>query len=294
MRVYFPHDPRLSRAFERIRQAFIKHAPPGTEWVQNPHHDAVHVIHWMGQNPAQHTARDEILFSQPTLPLSSRYVIFLHCPNWPYPQFEDQFRKLVQGALLVVTHTPEFLSFRGTIENCSVHITPWGYDPQTFYKMSVPKRYTILTTGYSAEQEAVDSVIDACYRCSFSVFHVGRLSGYMSPTPTFTSRENVPDHELRLLYSQARFVSGLRREGGFELPLVEGYACGCQPITFDHYGSRRWFRDFAILVPILPQDELTRHLMGILGEKVDVTPRPEILERFQWSKIMREIWEKLG
>jgi len=293
MRVFFPPDPRISRAMERIRQAFVKYAPLGTEFINRPERDALHCIHWMGQNPKEHTARDEILFSQPTLPLTGKHLVFLHCPNWPYPQYEEQYRRILRGAELVVTHTPEFLSYSGPIEGVKTHITPWGYDPEIFYQVPEPKRFTVLTTGYSAEQEAIDSVIEACYRMQLSVIHVGRLQGYVSPTPTFTSIENVSDQDLRTLYNRARFVSGLRREGGFELPILEGYACGAQPITFDHAGSQRWFKDFAILVPLLPKNELTFKLMGILREPRAITPDPRILERFRWSKIMGEVWSQL-
>lgn len=293
MRVYFPPDPRLSRAMERIRQAFIKHAPTDTVFLQNPTADSVHCIHWMGQNPAQHTARDEILFSQPTLPRSSRYLIFLHCPNWPYPQHEATFKRLLQRAQLVVTHTPEFLTWGGPTPDVNLHVTPWGYDPELFYYEAQPKKYTILTTGYSVEQEAIDSVVTACHKMSCSVVHVGYVSRYHSPSPTFTQFTNVSDAQLRSLYNQARFVSGLRREGGFELPILEGYACGAQPVTFNHMASRRYFKDFAILVPNVPRDELTPKLMEVLKPKTAITPQKEVLQRFQWGTIMRDVWNHL-
>jgi len=289
MRLWFPYDFKISRAMERIRQAFIKYSPPGTLFLDQPEGDYIHCINWIGQNPKEHTSRDEVCQGVDTLPRSSRYIIFAHIGNPHYGQFQREYEDLFRNALAVITFNKAMLG----LSDPNIIETPWGFEPHIFYQMRIPRRWTIITTGYDAAQEAIDSVFWACYHTMKSVVHVG---GRLDPRwvqPTFTRFEGISDDHLRELYNQALYVSGLRREGGFEMPIVEGYACGCQPITFDHTGSRRWFSEFAILVPNVPTDDLTRILMGILERPVTVEPKPEILETFYWKNVMGNMWLSL-
>jgi len=289
VRFYFPYDRKISRAMERIRKAFIQYAPQGTEFVNEPAADTIHCIHYIGQNPREDTCKIfGSIMDTPTLPKTARYIIFQHFFNFFYPQYEADYRKLVENALLIITHTHEFVNYP-----CQLIEVPWGYEPETFYVTNTPKRFTILTTGYVASSEAIDAVFKACYSTMTSMVHVG---GKLDPcwvTPTFTRFENQTDDQLRELYNQARFVSGMRREPSYEMPIIEGYACGAQPICFKHAATERYFKDFAIFVPNKDVETLTQELMEIFRRPIEVQPKTEILERFYWRNIMDKVWSKV-
>lgn len=274
---------------ERIRQAFIKYAPPGTEFLQSPEPDALHVINWIGQNPREHTKRCEICQAAPTLPLTPKYLIMLHLDNPHYPQHEESFRKLLEGAQLIVTYHGDYVRYAG----CHVLETPWGVDLEIFKVLGIPRIFTILTTGHDADQEAIEAVRRACLHSYNSVIHIGGDLRRPWISPTSHRRENVSDQELCTCYNQSLFASGLRREGGFELPTIEGYACGCQPINFDHPVARKFFDDFSMFVPNVRDEELIPHLIRCFHSYRPITPDPKILARFSWENIMARVWSAL-
>lgn len=279
---------------ERIRLAFIKHSPEGTEFVRAPSVDAVHAVQWIGQNPKQHTKLCERCMAAPTLPKGRKYILIVHLDNPHYPQHEDHFKKLLEDAMLIITYHGDFIKY----DNCNVFETPWGVDPSVFHVTNTPKLFTVLTTGYDAKQEAIDAMQQACYISKCSMVHVGGDCDLPWKEPTSRRFQDVSDPTLRELYNKSRFVSGLRREGGFELPIIEGYACGCQPITFDNSCHRKFFGDFALFVDNVPNEELIpqliNHFENSEAAHKPVTPDPQILARFQWEKIIKEAWSRLG
>jgi len=289
MRVFFPYDPRISRAMERIRQAFIRYAPPGMEFVNSPGPSDIHVINWVGQNPREHHPKDEQLQAAPTLPLTSKFIVLLHNGNWFWPQYEREFQDLMRRASLIVTYSRDLLGFDipGVLE------TPWGIDPEIFYRAPMGKTWTIMATGYVADGEGIDAIFNACYIAQLSMIHVGGVLNGSWVQPTYTRVENVSDQDMRSLYNRSRFVSGLRRDGGFELPAIEGYACGCQPIVFDHPHMKRHYGDFATFVPSVPRQDLARILIPILREPKDLTPDQAIVSRFHWDRVMGKIWNRI-
>jgi len=289
MKIYFPYDRKISRAMERIRQAFIKYAPAETVFVNTPEADAVHCIHFIGQNTREDTCKIfGSIMDVPTLPKTSKYIVFLHFGNFFYPEMEKDFHRLLENAVLVITYTSSFATTK-----CNLYETAWGYEPLIFNVLNVEKKYTVLATGYLADAEAIDAIFLACYKSMTSMVHIGGHLDHAWREPTYTRFINISDDDLRLLYNQSRYVSALRRDPSYELPAVEGYACGCQPICFPHYGPKKWFSDFAIFVPQLPRDELVLHLIELFKKPIEVKPNPEILKRFYWQTIMESVWKKV-
>jgi len=267
----------------------MQYAPQGTEFVNELAADTVHCLHYIGQNPREDTCKIfGSIMDVPTLPKTARYILFLHLDNYYYPQYEQDFKKLVENALLIITHTHEFVNY-----SCNLIEVPWGYEPTVFYVMNIPKRFTILTTGYVADSEAIDAVFIACYKTMTSMVHVGGALDPRWVTPTFTRYEGIGDDQLRELYNQARFVSGMRRDPSYEMPIVEGYACGCQPICFEHAATKRYFKEFARFVPNEPAETLSVKLTEIFKQPIEVQPKTEILERFYWSNIMSNVWKRV-
>lgn len=293
MRLYFPHDGRISRAMERIRSAFIRHAPAGTEFLKGwgPHKKpgAIHCFHWVGQNPEKHTRRDEKLFSVDTLPLTRRYLVFGHVGNWHYRGLDAHYQRLMKEAALVVTFDRRILGYEGS----NIFETPWGFEPKTFYWTPSHKRFKVMATGYAADAEAIDACYDACLRMRVKMCHIGCKLPGIPGTHTCTRYEHIPDHKMRELYNLSEYVSGMRREGGFELPVIEGYASGAQPVVFDQPTMHKYYDDFALFMPNIKRFSLSLKLEFIFKQSRHVKPNPEILERFHWSRIMRGVWSRV-
>jgi hypothetical protein len=289
MKFYFPYDRLISRAMERIRSAFMRYAPKDTVFVNTPEADAIQCLHYIGQNPREDTCKMwGSIFETPTLPKTSKYILFLYLNNIFYPQFEADWKRLLENAVAIITTSPDLIPY-----NCNIIETAWGYEPSIFNDINVPKKYTVLATGYMADAEAIDAVFLACYKSMTSMVHVGGLLDPQWREPTYTRFQNISDQELRLLYNQSRYVSALRRDPSYEMPAVEGYACGCQPICFPHYATKKYFSDFAFFVPFLPRDELAQVLIEHFKKPVEVKPNPEILKRFYWQTTMTDVWKKV-
>jgi len=275
---------------ERIRQAFIGHSPPGILFVDRGEPDVVHCLNWVGQNPREHTARCEIIQGVPTLPLTSRYIVFVHVGNSHYRDLDPFYQRILAGALLVVTYDREILGYEGS----NVLETPWGFEPSIFFREGWSRGYKVLATGYVADSEAIDACYDACIQLGVRICHVGGFIRNLPRHSLYERLEGVPDPLLRRLYSSSEYVSGMRREGGFELPVIEGYACGAQPIVFEHPTMRKWYSDFALFVPNLPRGDLAEVLVDIFKHPRSLNPRPDILERYSWEPIIARIWTRLS
>ena len=293
LKVYFPHDKRISIAMERVRQGLIKHRPANAEFVDKPSADTVHVINWIGQNPKEHTARDELTMAVPTLPKSPKYILILHGAGNPhYPQFDKEWHSLLKNAMLIITFYKGYADGIG-----NVYETSWGYDPAIFHNLKGRRFRKILCTGYIAAMESIDSILDACKKLGVKALHVGGpLGAEYHTSKVFIHFWNISDEHMCKLYNECEYVSGMRKGGlfgGFELPNIEGYACGCQPICHTNPISVKYFKDFAIYIPELPRKELADRLVEILKEPAHIEPKQEILERFKWENIAPKIWQQI-
>ena len=274
---------------ERIRTAFITHRPKGVTFQASLEGDPIHVLHWMGQNPKEHTKRDEICMSVASLPLTKKYIVIAHIGNPHYRGLDAYYQKLLAEAILVITFDKRILGYEGS----NVFETPWGFEPETFYWGPNIKRYKILSTGYMADPEGIDACWDACCKLHVKLCHVGGKFLAIPPMLWNERYEGIKDHKMRELYGASEYVNGMRREGGFELPVIEGYACGCQPVVFDQPTMKKYYSDFALFVPNVPRKKLAEHLVKVLSPKKNIKPDPEILKRFHWAPIMCDVWERL-
>jgi len=144
-----------------------------------------------------------------------------------------------------------------------------------------------------AHAEGIDSCYDACIATKGLLCHVGgNLRGITGPAG-YVRYEGVKDYKMRSLYAKSEYVSGMRREGGFELPTIEGYACGAQPIVFNLPTMRKYYSDFALFVPLVNRLDLYFALRKIFERKANVSPDEGILSRFHWEPIMNKVWSRV-
>lgn len=127
---------------------------------------------------------------------------------------------------------------------------PLGVDTEVFYRYGMDDRpwnnrkYLICTTGLGYTTESVRECIHAARAVGGKVAHLGCDLGIED----VDSYWDLSDAEVCLLFNDCKYVSGLRRTEGFELPILEGFFCGAQPITFDTLAYRRWFDGIALFI----------------------------------------------
>ena len=156
---------------------------------------------------------------------------------------------------------------------------PLAADPGVFYPEMLVKEYTILTTGDTVRDESLIEISNAV-----------QLFGGREAHP-----RDVSDDGMRFLYSQSRYVSGLRRKDGFELPAVEGLFCGARPIMYDAPRYRQWFDGLAEFVPEEEPQKVTENLVKLFNSPyrpVTSADRKEAKRRFDWKKIAGGFWER--
>lgn len=177
------------------------------------------------------------------------------------------------------------------------HVSPYPLEPAT--------ARTIITTGYVSHPagEAILEAWEAARLSNMAVYHVGCVHDGDPPKPIpvppyVLSVEGISNTDLAMLYSHAQWSVSLRHVEGFELPAIEGLACGARPILFDQPSLRHWYGDHAVYVPDCAGDELVSHLVRVFSSPLmwsPVTPeeRENVLRKFNWKTICTGFWEKV-
>lgn len=169
--------------------------------------------------------------------------------------------------------------------------TPLGVDTTTFRKMDREREYTVLATGYNYLSQSAREVI-------FATRAVGGSVAYLGPDLNKGNVDyytNISDHALAALYSKTKYVSGLRRVEGFEMPAAEGLICGAHPILFDRPDHTKWYDGLATFIPETSRDQIIQDLKPILQNDPVVTQEQidEAKHRFDWEKIIGGFWSGL-
>lgn len=171
---------------------------------------------------------------------------------------------------------------------------PLGADASVFKPDPIPRAlFQCVTSGYVADTESAGEVAEAARRVQGRVFHLGPDLGLGKHV---WALRGISDSLLAELYAGSRYVSGLRRIEGFELPAVEGLLCGARPIMFDTPDYRTWFDGFASFVPECPPAELVEHLVKLFQSRLDpMDPgvRRQAVNRFSWDAFAGGFWERV-
>lgn len=165
---------------------------------------------------------------------------------------------------------------------------PLGYDPALFNTQGRPQisKYDIVVTGYVDEQEGGE-VISRLTKHFNRVMHIGKNLALR--TLGYFHAENISDNQLAEIYRQSKFVAGMRMVEGFELPIIEGAACGAKPITLDMECYLYWFEDIAFFADPEHLDED----LGVLSNLVYNDRFIQNVQAFTWDKVMTEFWSKI-
>lgn len=293
MKVFAELPPGLSKAMERIVAALKNHAPYETVKFVRKEEDAdlviVHVIGYPETTEAVKRIKSN----------GQEYVIVQYCMRSTQRPNTGDWIDIWQHAQLVWSYydLKELMREDGADPkwdwNIQFYLSPLGADPVFgATKPTEVKMYTMLTSGYVAESEAVNEVTKAIKTIGGRHFHLGPRDA--APEANAWGL-GISDTALADVYSRCCWVAGLRRCEGFEMPAAEGLVCGARPIMFDAVHYRRWFGEFAEFIPEGSFDEVVDALLGIFGEGcrlVSENERQAAIARFDWKPIIAGFWER--
>lgn len=270
--------PTLGRVMHRINRELKKHAPPNVSFVADPRVADLQVLDVLGTGSPPNVRVSEFALLQHIFSTTETQSADYWLPLWRRARVvmsSLDLPKLVDGA--------DFAFYRA----------PYGVDGTVFRDHGLARNYAVMTSGYDPGQEAIRECYDAARRHNMQTLHLGPDFHYGAG---FNSIVGVTDEQLARNYSACRYVSGLRRFEGFELPVLEGLACGARPICFDTAGYRYWFNDHAVYVPETSASELTDALARVFAESptpVTEGERQRVIEYFSWSRIFGEFWSRV-
>lgn len=282
LKVYLPVPTNLSQAMVRVATQLRSYAPTEVvELVTHSRYADLEVLHVIGQDAltyvskAKHTAAIQYCLKTAGGDLTA-WKRF-----WRRNKFVASYYDLSY-----LLHGVPFLH------------TPLGVDGDVFYPRNVLREDVVMTSGYvnGPGAEAIEAVWQAASEQAVSTLHLGpEPVGMETPRsrPFWSSVENVSDHDLARYYSSCSWVSGLRYVEGFELPALEGLACGARPILFDRHDMRQWYEGHAIFIPECQGEELVQVLQQVFmsdPDPVSEEERHEVLAYFDWTQIAHNFW----
>lgn len=286
MKVYVDPIPKtLSRAMYRVAKALKDYSPPEIEIVSQPINADIQILHVIGDRGKRFV-------------FAKKYAIIQYCYLSGKTISEDRWDALWNDAKFIWS----YYDLKSRIsENRFLH-APLGID-SIFANAAwwgTRRKIGVITSGYvnGKGAEAISEVAEAAYRLGMKIVHLGPTNVkdlYVKKSWNWEAAYDITDVELVELYEDALWVSGLRHVEGFELPALEGLSCGARPILFDRSEMKTWYSDHGEYVSEEDDEEkLTESLVKIMSEKprqISEEERKEIVEKFDWKKIVGEFWE---
>lgn len=274
-KVYEFRRPVWGVAFTRISDALHKFAPRHVTWTTFEECD-ISLVHVVGG------AEEQIV--QRSLEARKKLVIFQHCYLTARMDWEQYFN----DCHLVVSYQ-DLTQFSKARYNFLR--TPWGFDPDEFYRISLPRCHDIFTTGHIASTECIDKVWEACKQVQATLHHTGHDFGWSS---NYSHHSYMADPlDFCRFLNQVQYVTCLRVVEGFEMLGVEALACGARPIV-PRLPCYDWYEGHAYRICM--SGDITGQVAQLLSEP----PRPigrdesaEITRRFAWNGIVPHVFEHI-
>lgn len=285
------YSPIQAHSIRRITNALAAHVPAGVEVVASRDEADVVVHTLVGVQNFDTMPIDQLVAAE--VARGQRYAMVQCCLASTENGRADFWQPLWSGAAAVWSYLPSVVDL---IRSSNLLFRPLGADQAVFRRYATQARpITMLTTGYVAESEGIAEASDAVRRMGGWHVHVGPNLNFGDHV---TSVMGISDADLASLYRRSKYVAGLRRCEGFELPAAEGLLCGARPIMFDAPHYRAWFNDWAVFVPEGDAERVTTHIHHILSQDavapVSTEESQAAAALFHWPTLVREFWEMVG
>lgn len=261
MKVWFKPQHGLSRAMDRVYKALQAALPVGAKEAETEDAADLVVLHVIGYPETESAVEKHVIGKR-------RVAALQYClrstqqPNahkW-LPLWDRMSCIWSYYDLQRMINEDSFALGGGIIPNIrNFYHAPMGVDTKVFRRWEDREKYTAMTTGMVSESECLNEAAQAVRLVDGKLLIVGgnEVAAEFADMPWVSTRVSITDDVMAQLYSRSRFTLGLRKVEGFEMPLLEGLACGSIPVCFDQPDQRRWFSELAIFVkesePVGPQ-----------------------------------------
>jgi hypothetical protein len=276
----------MSRAMHRVSAALRRHAPEGVRAVDRSEKADLQILHVIGSDAIEYRSRAP---RTATIQYCYRTAGDTH-PGWP--NFWSR------NVAVWSYYNLQSLIPAGTV----FYLAPLGIDASFCEEPRDEKRIIgVVTTGYvtGAGAEAIEEMMWAAHEAGLQTIHIGPQPVGLTRRvpPSWRSMHGITDTQLADIYRHAKWVSGLRHVEGFEMPVIEGLACGARPIVFDRADMRQWYDGHAVFIDELDDRvALTEQLKNVLRDcpsPVTMPERREVLAKFDWKTIARGFWSAI-
>lgn len=285
MRVYVKYHDPLSFAINRVIAALIEYAPSSVEFIDDWREADLHVYHVTGKlhhHMAWCKTTKSYAAIQYTLRASRNKSTVDWMPFW-------------KGAKAVWSYYDLAMLCRedGVKQEFNFYHAPLGVDNRIFKKYNNGEReYMICTTGGLWETESVRECVLAAESLGGKTVHLGPHE--VGAGRNFECFRKVDDATIVDLFNKCKYVAGLRRAEGFELPAAEGIFCGARPVVFDSPHYRQWYDGIAEFIPENSREETIESLRSVFSKEWQQITDSELAEaknRFDWQRIVTGFWE---
>lgn len=295
MKAYIVPPANLSRAMDRVAGALQYHRPSHVSLTRHAAEADLVVFHTV--HTAEHAEREQFEFDL-VRSRGQKYAILQYCLRTTVKPHTFDWLPLWRGAELVYSYYDLNAALaedgsKETLDNF-LHL-PLGVAPGFRRGQDEERPFDLATSGYVAETESIFECLAAVKNIDGRMFHLG--PGHTAFGPEVYQALGIEDGALSAFYNRCKFVAGLRRVEGFELPAAEGLICGARPIVFDAPHYRRWYEGFAEFVP--EGDFAT--VVAALTKLLQAGPRPvsddEIAQAralFSWKHLASSFWERVA
>jgi hypothetical protein len=295
MKVYQNISPRFGRGIQRVAAAIEQFAPPDVQFVKGlPHYESTAdlvIHHVIGvQNFHERQTIDQLIQLCP----KPRHAVIQYCvatTEQPLPIWWENHVWRHCDLVWSYYDIAEMLAY-DHLSRPTGNVIPWVYHA-LLDRPKVPI-YTVCTSGYIPETEGVLECVEAAAKVGGRVLHLGPKSLNLGPHVSYA--EGITDAHLAALYKSCRYVAGLRRVEGFELPAAEGLCGGAIPICFDQPHYRRWFEDAAHYVPEVASEVVTGCLESLFRHstrRLDPVDVSLAQRKFSWPRVVGGFWERV-
>lgn len=271
----------LGRALHRVNKYVKLYAPSYVEFVNDGSKADLQIIGILGLGSLPNIKIDNYAVIQYCYYTAETTDISVWGPVWSKAKVVASYLDL-----------PEMSGYN----SFNFHRMPLGADPQIFYvRPGVIKQYSILSTGYVASMECIDSAYNAVKRSpNGKMLHIGENFKYGNK---YYHHVNISDDLLNQFYNASYYVAGTRRTEGFELPIIEGLLCGSRGICLDNPCYRYWYGDLVKYIKAGNYEEVSDELYNLMfNSTYDPVTKQEIelvKEKFSWETIMKKFWKEV-
>lgn len=285
-----------SRGLLRVRDALVRYAPPSIQVVHRSQDADLDIIHVYGRHDAIERRINKLRAN------NKPYAMIQYClRSTMNPSTNDWLGMWLDAKAVWSYYDLNQLAIEDQNKDGNrfyrtfyQYHAPLGVDSEFINSIWEGKRkYVILASSQHALSEGARECAFAAKRVGKPMFFLGHE---LRRGPDIVCKTNLTDLELSDAYSQCRYVSGLRRVEGFELPVIEGALCGAVPIVYDRPEMRKWFNDFAIFI----KEGSRQEVIDQLAELFQRTPSPintdmryVIQQRFNWQTIIRGFYDRI-